>query len=259
MKLLDFLKLPETKLIQDLNDEQTIEIHRQILQDKPFLKKLYRDYYIEFKKAAENLPKGKLVEIGSGSGFIKEVIPDVLTSDVIKMPNVDMVFSATEMPFPDNSVSAFFLQNVLHHINSPIKFFNEVNRCLILGGKIIMIETFNSLWAKFIFKNFHHEPFDANAAWEIDSGGRLTASNQAQSWIIFVRDREKFEKEFPELKIKKITPHSPFRYIISGGLSIRQLLPSFTYEIIKIFESFLAPLNKQLAMFVTIELEKVKK
>jgi len=256
MKVLDLLKLPEAKKINDLNSSLASEVHRKIIQEKFFLKNIYLDFYKEFKEAMKDCKDGLLVEIGSGSGFIKEIIPNVITTDVFESQGIDLTFHATNMPFKDNSVSVFFLQNVLHHINNPFAFFKEIDRCLVEKGKVVMIEPYNSLWGKFIYKNFHHEPFDTNVEWGITQQGRMTGANGALSWIIFVRDKTRFEKEFPNLKIKKLNPHTPFRYLISGGLSMKQLLPSYMYIVVKGLELILSPLNKYLGMFFTIELKK---
>ncbi|OGI18276.1 MAG: hypothetical protein A3B68_04370 [Candidatus Melainabacteria bacterium RIFCSPHIGHO2_02_FULL_34_12] len=253
---IDIFKLIRTKPVSDLNDPETANLHREIINKNTFLKKVYLDFYKEFYDASLNLPKGQLVEIGSGAGFLKEIMPNVITSDVFHSKGIDMVFSATDLPFDSNSVSAFFLNNVLHHINAPRTFFSEVRRCLVPGGKIIMIEPYSSLMGRFLYKNFHHEPFDMKADWEIKDSGRLTAANLALAWIIFFRDREKFEKEFPNLRIKRLIPHTPFRYQVSGGLSVKQLLPAFMHDIVKGFEAVLLPLNKYIGMFITIELEK---
>lgn len=256
MPIIDILKLPEAKNIYDLDSPATARIHKQIIQKKPFLTNIYLDFYNEFKKTLKTIPNGLLVELGSGSGFLKEVIPNVITTDLFSSPNIDIVLSGTKLPFKDNSVSAFFLQNVLHHIKEPRAFFTEVNRCLVKKGRVIMIEPYIGLWGKFIYSNFHHEPLDTNAGWEIRKTGRLTGANQALPWIIFFRDRKRFEQLFPNLKITRLLPHTPFRYIISGGLSMRQLLPSFTYNFVKFLEIICSPLNKHLGMFITIELYK---
>lgn len=256
MGVLDLFKLKESKNISDLDSPFVANIHREIIDRKPFLKRIYVDFYNEFKNIIEGIPSGKIIEIGSGSGFIKEIIPEIITSDVFEAKNVDMVFSATNMPFEDNSVSAFFLQNVLHHIKEPRIFFKEIDRCLVSGGKLLMIEPFNSIWGSFVYKNFHHEPFNPQSGWEISGEGRLSDANGALPWIVFFRDREIFENEFPRLKIKKLNPQMPFRYLLSGGLSLKQLVPSFSYDAIKLLENTISPLNKYLGMFITIEIEK---
>jgi len=260
MKILEWLKLPETREPRDLDDPATTLLHAGIIRKKGFLKKLYRDFYKIFKKAIPGDAQSKLlVELGSGGGFIKEIIPGVVTSDVLDLPNVDKHFSALTMPFGDNTVDAFFMIDVLHHMSEPRVFFGELERCLKIGGKAVMVEPANTLWASFIFRNFHHEPFDPGAGWGLeDDGDALSRANSAIPWIIFCRDRQKFEKDFPTLKIRKLTLHTPFRYLVSGGVSMRQLLPGFAYDIVKGIEALLSPFNKYLGMFLTIELERVK-
>ena len=75
-------------------------------------------------------------------------------------------------------------------------------------------------------------------------------------WIIFWRDREIFENEFANLRIVRMCNHSPLRYLLSGGLTLKQLVPSFSYPIVKALELVLSPFNNLLGMFQTIELEK---
>ena len=249
MKFLDLIKLEEANQITTF-DTSSVILHKNIIQKKGFLKKLYYDFYNELKKALKDVPKGKIVEIGTGAGFIKELIPEAITSDMFSAPGIDIVLPASKLPFDNNTISAIVMFDVLHHIENPSSFFKEALRCLIHGGKIVMIEPNSSIWGDFIYKNFHHEPFDKNATWQSGVNGALP-------WIIFFRDKERFEKDFPDLKIVKLKPHTPLRYLISGGLSFKQFLPSFTYDFIKLIEAFLAPLNKFIGMFLTIELKKI--
>ncbi len=257
MKIIERFKLPETRCIKDLDDPATTLLHAEIIQKKPFLRKLYVDFYKQLEKVVSNPEEKVLVELGSGAGFIKEVISNAITSDILELPNVDKVFSALEMPFEKASVDAFFMFDVLHHITDPRAFFREALRCLKIGGRIVMIEPANTLWSRFIYKNFHHELFDTQAKWELDSlqeTGPLSHGNGALPWIIFSRDRRIFENEFPSLRIVRMRNHTPLRYLLSGGLTLRQLVPSFTYPAVKAIEY---AFNNLLGMFQTIELEKV--
>ena len=284
MKIIEWLKLPETMGIENLDDPATTLLHAEIIQKKPFLKKLYIDFYKQFKKSISNSEEKVLVELGSGGGFIKEIISNVITSDVLELPNVDKVFSALDMPFEEASVDAFFMFDVLHHITEPKAFFREALRCLKVGGRVVMIEPANTLWSRFIYKNFHHEAFDTQAPewscrgqakWELgprppwlgqaetgkagtlQESGPLSGANGALAWIIFWRDRKIFESEFPSLRIVRLRNHTPLRYLLSGGLRLRQLVPSFSYPAVKALEYTLSPINDLLGMFQTIELEKV--
>ncbi len=123
MKVIEWLKLPETRCIKDLDDPATTLLHAQIVQKKTFLRKLYIDFYKQFRKAVSDTERKVAVELGSGGGFIKKVIPNAITSDILELPNVDKVFSASNMPFENDSVDAFLMFDVIHHVVDPKAFF----------------------------------------------------------------------------------------------------------------------------------------
>lgn len=241
----------------DLDDPRRTVLHGSIIRSKPFLNKVYKDWYKIFIQETANLPQGKIIEVGSGGGFLKEVMPEVITSDVLPSVGCDMTFSAESIPFENNSLKAILLLNVFHHIPVPEKFLAEAERCLTPGGKVIMIETANSRWSSFVYKNFHHEAFDTRASWNLTGHGPLSVSNQALPWIVFERDRNIFLTKFPALQIEYIKYHTPFRYLLSGGVSHKALLPSALYGFASTMENILSPLNRLLGMFVTISLKKV--
>lgn len=236
---------------------QTTIDSSQIIRQKKFLETLYKDFYLILKSHSVKLPKGKKIELGSGAGFIKEMIPDVITSDVIKLPMCDAVINAEKMRFADTSVSAIYMLNTFHHIKNPKKALTEFQRVLKKDGKVIMIEPYNSVWGRFIYKNFHYEGFNETAGWRIKGNGPLSDANNALPWIIFERDRELFEKLFPNLKISYFKPHTPIRYLLSGGLKKAQFVPTTAYGYIKKLENICSPFNKSLGMFVTIVITKV--
>lgn len=241
----------------DLDDPNATLAHRDIILQKPFLKRLYKDWYEVFIKKAREVKNGKHLEIGSGGGFLKEVFPEVITSDILNLPNVDMVFSAEQMPFKNEELASIVMLNVFHHIPKPYLFLKEAERTLIKGGKIIMTEPANSMLGRFIYKKFHHEPFDEKGGLEIEAGNPLSNSNQALPYIYFERETDYFKKEFPQLKIKSVRYHSPFSYIISGGVSRSAMLPYFLYNTVKFTEWLFSPFSRHLGLFCTIEIEKM--
>jgi SAM-dependent methyltransferase len=240
----------------DLDDPRRTIIHGKIIKSKPFLRRIYLEWYNNFKNELSGLPEGKIVEIGSGGGFIKEIIPNIITSDILPNLGCDLTFSAESLPFEDNSLSAIIMLNVFHHIPRVEKFLAEANRCLIPGGKIIMTETANSVWSRFIYKNFHHEAFDPAGDWNLNGEGPLSVSNQALPFIVFERDVELFRKKFPALSLIKLEYHTPLKYLISGGVSRKALAPYFTYDFIDFVERLLKPFNKFIGMFVNIVIQK---
>ena len=240
----------------DLDDPRTTLAHREIILGKPFLKKLYRDWYAVFINRSRQIHQGKYLEIGSGGGFLQQEFPEVITSDVLELPTVDRVFSAEQLPFADHELGSIMMLNVFHHIPDPHLFLLEAERTLVSGGLVLMTEPANSRLGRFIYKHFHHEPFDENGQRQIKPGNPLSNSNQALPYIYFERDRALFAQYYPQLKINSITYHSPFTYIVSGGLARSALLPGFMYGFVRAIEWLLSPLARQLGLFCTIELEK---
>jgi len=133
--------------------------------NKPFLNKLYKEWYGTFASEIKNLAHGKIIELGSRVDFLKQIIPEVITSDILLLEDTDLTFSALDMPFETEEVSCILMIDTFHHIPDSRKFLQEADRILVPGGKIVMIEPANSLWGRFIYQNFHHEPFQPNVSW----------------------------------------------------------------------------------------------
>jgi len=257
MILTKLLSLPDLQCYKNLDDPQTTLFHAKIIKEKALLKFFYLRCYKIFKR---NIPRidnhQKMVEIGSGGGFIKEIIPSAITSDVLKLPNVDRHFSALKMPFNKDSLDVVFAIDVLHHLSDLEKFFKEIDRCLKVGGRLIAIEPANTVWSSFIYKNFHHEDFNPKTGWTFNSTGPLSCANMALPWAVFVRDRKIFKQRFPQLIIKNIEYHTPLIYLLSGGFATKQFVPNYFLPLVNLTEWLISPLNKQLAMFMTITVEK---
>jgi len=236
--------------------ERTLK-HKEIILSKPFLKKLYLEWYGKFKTESDTLPAGKVVEIGSGGGFLKEMLPEIITSDVLPLSTNDMCFSALKMPFEDTSLSGLFMVDTFHHLPDAHLFLSEANRVLQKNGKLIMIEPANSFWGRFIYKNFHHEPFNPGGSWQIPVSGPMTGANGAAPWIVFVRDSELFKADFPNLQIEHIKYHTPLRYLLSGGVSFKQLVPDFSFPFFRFLDRMLVSFSKQFSMFMTITVKKI--
>ena len=71
------------KIDFDLDDPNASLAHRDIILKKPFLKRLYNDWYLIFIIKSKEIKNGKYLEIGSGGGFLKDVFPEVITSDIL--------------------------------------------------------------------------------------------------------------------------------------------------------------------------------
>lgn len=241
-----------------LDSPERTMVHGEIIRNKKFLRKLYEEWYSIFLSEIKNLPEGLLVELGSGGGFIKELEPRIICSDVIDLPTNDMTFSALEMPFKDDSVAGLFMIDTMHHIPDSERFLREARRVLANGGKIVMIEPANSLWGRFIYTNFHHEPFNPQGDWTIPSSGPLSGANGALPWMVFIRDRDKFKRIFPQFTIESCRYINPLTYLFSGGVSRSQLLPDAAYPAMKLFDKLLPKISAQISMFMVLKIKYEK-
>jgi SAM-dependent methyltransferase len=238
----------------DIDDPRTTHIRQQIIQEKSFLRQIYQEWYRDIVAA---LPPGHgaVLELGAGGGFMSDFIPDLITSELFYCPNIRAVLDGLRLPFVAESLRGIVMTNVLHHLPQPRLFFGEATRCVRTGGAVVMIEPWVTPWSRFVYTRLHHEPFDPGTpSWELPTSGPLSGANDALPWIIFTRDRQKFEQEFPQWQIEIIKPIMPFRYLVSGGVSLRNLAPSWSFELWRQIENALGRWSNQLAMFAQIVL-----
>lgn len=116
-----------------------------------------------------------------------------------------------------------------------------------------MLEPWRTPWSEWVYSNLHPEPFQPDSGWETPSTGPLSGANGALPWIVFERDRAIFEAQFPQWRIVGIELMMPFSYLLSGGVSMRSLIPGWMYGPVRSLEKRLT--QKRWAMFALIELE----
>ena len=211
----------------DLGSTEAGEIQRVLLTTKPSLRRVYEQVYAKMLGAADAYVPGASVniELGSGGGFLPEVAPSVLASDIRPIAGLDLVFDAQQAPFRDASVDVVFAMHVIHHIPRIRLFFAELERVLRPGGALVAVEPFWSPMAKVMYKHMHPEPFDEHAEhWEFESTGPMM-SNQAMSYLLLDRDRAMFEREFPGLEVIELGAFGGPSYLLTGGIWKQKLLP----------------------------------
>lgn len=244
----------------DIDSKEAVDVHKRIIKENPLLLRHYTFIYRYFKASDESLAGMGLLslEIGSGGGFLKEFLPEVITSDVVLAEGIDRVENADSLDFPDNSLKAVYANGVLHHLKDPAKCLFEVQRVLAPGGLFVCNEPSSTPFGYFMNKRFHDEYTDKNAKdWGLksDGGGRLTGANMALPYIIFKRDAALFKETFKSLKIRSIVYHDFLRYTLSGGLSYKPFVPACLFGLVNAKEAILKPLMFILGnnMLVTIQ------
>ena len=240
------------------SDIQILLNRRRIWNSKRILRHLYGKW---FRMINDAIRPGKTLEIGGGSGNLKEYFGDAVISDIIYTPWMDVVLDAHQLPFKDGSFDNIVLLDVLHHLVSPVFFFNEAGRVLKPRGRIILIEPYVSLLSFLVYKFLHQE----GMRWNVNpfrggSAGKRRNSfqgNQAIPTLFFEKHREKLVKKFPFLSIVKMKRLDFFLYPLSGGFHNRSLCPVSLYPLIECLEKLLYPLNRILAFRLFIVIERI--
>lgn len=258
--LLDWLQEPEMADVPVDGIERFIA-HRKILERKAMI----RDVFVEFHRLFDDLDRrylrgeGMVVELGSGVFPVRESYPHVLATDVVPAPHLDRVLDGDAMDLADASVHAFYLQNVFHHLPQPARFFSELERTLVPGGGVILIEPHCGALASLLYPRlFASETYDKQAqSWDTPAAGPMSLANQALSHLIFDRDRARFEAENPLLEIvHRDVLGNGLRYLISGGLNFRSLAPAAATPLIRGLERLLRPLRAALGLHRVIVLRR---
>ena len=210
------------------------EDHRRAWRSNEALRTLYRAWYQRLRRHLPARDLGPWIEIGSGPGFAREFIPELLLTDVVRAPWHDRRMSAETLPFGDREVGALVLFDVLHHLAAPTTFFAEATRVLRPGGRILLCEPYISPVSYWVYRLFHDEPVDMAVQPLIETAENPDgsakdpfASNQATPTLIFSHDGgREFARTFPNLSVTLVERFAGFSYPASGGFSRAPLLPT---------------------------------
>ena len=260
MGLRELLMDPAVAMV-DVDSLDRIVRHRELLTHKRMIREVFFELYallasVETKYFGPE--EGKRIEIGSGSSLLKTAMPDVELTDVVAYKGLDRVVDAMDMPYIDRSLKSIFGIHCFHHLNDPYKFLSEVSRVSRPGGGTILVDPYYGPVASFIFKRlFKNEHFDKSGLAVVQHHGPMSDANQALSYVVFKRERARFESMFPELELVAMEPIGNYvRYLASGGVNFRQLLPDASIPLLKGIESTLWPMRSWLALHHVIVIRR---
>lgn len=227
----DASRMPEANFYSPV-----VEEHRRQLAQRPALREVYA-HYAERMRRHLSSTTGLQVELGTGAGPLAVHFPDFLHTDAFAHEGADRVVDACAMPFQAGEVANLLAVDVLHHLPEPSRFFSEVDRVLVPGGRLVLLEPYISPGSWPLYALAHHEPVRLRVdpfrrpASRDPSGGPC---NQAAATLAFGRHRRSFEARWPRLRVQALERSDGVVYPLTGGYSrpsripaalVRRLLP----------------------------------
>ena len=237
------------------NEAEMLVLQRKIIDSKPVLQSMYKNFYSEIEKFISR--DGLNVEIGTGHGYTSMYFKNLIQTDRVFTPYIDICNDAQALPYKANTLDSIIVIGVLHHMKIPDEFLKEARRVLKKGGKILMIEPYVSFFSYPVYKFLHHESLNLRTK-KIDSEKHyLLDANIAIPTIFFKKEKKEFERNYPGLKIIYGSYHTVFQFFASGGYTYPNLLPKFLLPTLLWVEKMLRPLGKWIGSMMTIVIRKI--
>jgi SAM-dependent methyltransferase len=247
----------------DTETQQLLAEHRHVWAQKPALRRIYREEFFA-RLVSCCRPGGSTVEVGAGPGFLKEMLPGLISTDVAWCPWLDIIADAQSPPFRHTSITNLVGVDVLHHLEEPLAFLQEAERVLVPAGRLILVEPWVTPFSYLIYRYLHQEDCDLSArplerkAIRSKNGKKPFDGNQAIPYLLFGPTTvAKTLACLPGLRLLRIEPFCLFAYILSFGFKRLSLLPEALYEVIAGFERRTLPLwRSAAALRVLLVLER---
>jgi SAM-dependent methyltransferase len=242
-----------------------LDVHRSAWETKPLLREIYAEFYGWIKQWCSHVP-GKHVELGCGQADFRRFLPGVACCDIVPFPWVDFAADACRLPLADASAANLSMIDVLHHLPYVRRFFSEASRVLAPGGRLIMVEPFVSPASWPIYRFLHREPINGrvrplSAAEDepLSRDDQALDSNQAIPTSVFWRERKRFNKLYPNLRVIHRQPVSTLLYPLSGGFEGPRLVPVWAVPLVRGLERALSPLARWMAFRCLVVVERASK
>ena len=237
-----------------------IQANRQSWQRKPHLRAVYHRFHELISSRLDRSVPGYIVELGSGMGSIKEVIPDCVTTDLFPNPWLDRQENAYQLSFADASVSNLILFDVWHHLRYPGTALMEFRRVLAPGGRLFILDPAMSWTGRIIYGLFHHEPLGMRLplTWDAPLGFKPADADyfaaQGAATRIFWR-REDAER-LKGWDLAEVRPFPSFEYFATGGFSGPELGGDALFRFWKGLDRILSPWPRLFAARLLVVLKK---
>lgn len=137
-----------------------LDEHRSVWAGKPVLAPVYG---VWFDALLDQVPSGRVLEVGAGPGFLGEYArrrrPDLdwIAADIIPAPWNDLAADALDLPLGTGSVGSVIGLDLVHHLAAPGRFFREASRVLRPEGRLAVVEPWVTPLSFPIYRWLHEE------------------------------------------------------------------------------------------------------
>lgn len=170
-------------------------------------------------------PQTYAVEIGCGAGFSEMFLQagTLELTDAEARPWAKRIVDAHELPYPDSSVDALIVNNVIHHLAFPDRFFRGAARVLRPGGHLLVQECNCSWTTRIALRATGHEGYDFSAD---PFDATRPCNDPADPWSancaipnLLFDDLARFGKRYPEFAVVDSGMSEFFVQFNSGGVT----------------------------------------
>jgi len=237
-----------------------IQANAEHWRRKPLLQKIYRDFYREIAGELRSDLPGVTVEIGSGIGNLKTVVPGALATDIFPNPWLDRIENAYAMSFEDGAVANLILFDVWHHLEFPGTALAEFQRVLVPQGRLIIFDPAMGLLGRIVYGLFHHEAlalkdeirWHAPAGFSPDKMSYYAAQGNAHR-IFFSGEGA---SELDGWRTIRRSPFAGIPYVASGGFRGPQLFPGSLLPVMRAVDRVASRVPALFATRLLVTLEK---
>lgn len=185
------------------------------------------------------------IEFGAGIGASRDfispkrfILTDYLDSDWLDEKHVD----ALNSKFSSESFDFIVASNMVHHLAFPSRFFDECQRILKPGGKLIIQEIHTSLIMRLILRLMRHESFDET----INVFDNSKPCNQSSDpWSancsipkLLFSNHKKFESAHPGWRIVHDRKVEFFQFLNSGGVVAKTCYLPLSDSLLQLLDQF---------------------
>ena len=216
--------------------------------------------------------KKVIIELGSGNGCLKRILnqKNILLTDIVKYPWIDKKLDMLKINLDKkyiNKVDVFIINHSLHHCANPANCLHRISKYLKKGGVMLINEPETSFMLKLFQIILDDESWSLTDNVFIKNKNLFNPknpwiSNTAVAQLLF-KNKQKFERNFPQYLIEKNNVSEFFIFLNSGGVNsdfFNIKLNNFFLNIVDIIDKILIFLFPSVfALNRTVVLRKIKK